>query len=315
MSAQLSNYIKSPFNYTGGKYRILSQIIPRLPSRVELFLDVFAGGGNVFINSPAKSFYVNDIDNNLISLFSFMRLHNFDDFFAECKKVVNDFGLSSTSTHGYEYYGTNSSLGVGAFNKLGYSLLKDHFNHRKNGYSREVIFFVLICFGFNNQIRYNKNNFFNIPVGKRDLNNSIVNNLAKFCSRLNSLDVKFESKSCFDLDFSSLSSSDFIYFDPPYLTSNASYNESGKWTNDHEVKLLSLLDDFIGSNIRFGLSNMTKSGDIENSLLASWIESNAANITLFNISSDYTNSSYQKKIKHSSSENEIFLIYPAIHEP
>jgi len=312
MSAQLSNYIKSPFNYTGGKYRILNQIIPRLPSGVELFLDVFAGGGNVFINAQAKSFYVNDIDDNLTSLFSFMRLHDFDDFISECEKVINDFGLSSTSTRGYEHYGANSSLGVGAFNKAGYTLLKDHFNQHKNGYSREIIFFILICFGFNNQIRYNKSKFFNIPVGKRDLNKSILSNLAKFCLRLRSLDVKFDSKSCFDIDFSTLSSNDFIYFDPPYLTSNASYNESGKWTSDHEGKLLSLLDEFVGRNIRFGLSNMTKSGDVENSLLNSWIKSNAANITIFNISSDYTNSSYQKKIKHSSSENEIFLIYPAM---
>ncbi|MBT8565053.1 DNA adenine methylase [Polynucleobacter paneuropaeus] len=312
MSAKLDKYIKSPFNYTGGKYRILNQIIPRLPSGINLFMDVFSGGGNVFINAPATHFYVNDIDVNVIRLFEYMHNHAFEDFVVECKKVIHDFGLSSTAAHGYEFYGANSNSGVGSFNRPGYTSLKDCFNQSNKGYSREVLFFILICYGFNNQIRYNSSNKFNIPVGKRDLNERVLKNLEKFCTRLGSLDVQFESKSFFDIDYSSLSNNDFVYFDPPYLTSNASYNESGKWSNAHEEKLINLMDRLVSLNVRFGLSNMTRSGDIKNESLNYWIKSNAGRISMFNISSNYTNSNYQKKIKNSSSENEIFLVYPAI---
>lgn len=309
MSAKLSSFIKSPFNYTGGKYRILDQIIPRMPMGIENFFDVFVGGGNVFINSIARSFFANDIDNNVISLFKFMCAHDFEDFLSECERVIKDFGLSSTSTYGYEFYGTSSNLGVSSFNKPGYELLKNHFNHQKDGYPREILFFVLICFGFNNQIRYNKSNFFNIPVGKRDLNENILSNLKKFTSRLRLIDINFQAKSFLDIDFSHLSKNDFVYFDPPYLISNASYNESGKWTTDHEIQLLSTLDLLISSNVKFGLSNMLSTKFVENTLLKTWITRNSSKLKLFNIFSNYTNSSYQKKNRHVSSDNEIFLIY------
>lgn len=36
-------YIKSPLNYTGGKYKLLPQIIPMLPSNINTFVDLFGG--------------------------------------------------------------------------------------------------------------------------------------------------------------------------------------------------------------------------------------------------------------------------------
>lgn len=40
----MSNYVKSPLNYTGGKYKLLDDIIPLFPIKVDTFVDVFAGG-------------------------------------------------------------------------------------------------------------------------------------------------------------------------------------------------------------------------------------------------------------------------------
>ena len=42
--------IQSPLNYTGGKYRLLSQILPLFPDDIETFVDLFCGGCNVGIN-------------------------------------------------------------------------------------------------------------------------------------------------------------------------------------------------------------------------------------------------------------------------
>ena len=36
-------YIKSPLNYTGGKYKLLPQLLELFPKRVETFIDLFAG--------------------------------------------------------------------------------------------------------------------------------------------------------------------------------------------------------------------------------------------------------------------------------
>ena len=46
----MPDYIKSPMNYTGGKYKILEHIIPSFPAEMNNFVDLFAGGLNVGIN-------------------------------------------------------------------------------------------------------------------------------------------------------------------------------------------------------------------------------------------------------------------------
>jgi hypothetical protein len=38
-------YIKSPLNYTGGKYKLLPQLLEVFPKQVDTFVDLFAGGG------------------------------------------------------------------------------------------------------------------------------------------------------------------------------------------------------------------------------------------------------------------------------
>ena len=37
---QINTYLKSPLNYTGGKYKLLKQIVPMFPSNVEIFVDL-----------------------------------------------------------------------------------------------------------------------------------------------------------------------------------------------------------------------------------------------------------------------------------
>ena len=51
------NYIKSPLNYTGGKFQLLDTIIPSFPTGVKNFVDLFAGGMNVSINTNADTIY------------------------------------------------------------------------------------------------------------------------------------------------------------------------------------------------------------------------------------------------------------------
>ena len=47
-------YIKSPMNYTGGKYKLLHQIEPLFPENINLFVDLFTGGGNIAANVKAN---------------------------------------------------------------------------------------------------------------------------------------------------------------------------------------------------------------------------------------------------------------------
>ena len=42
--------IQSPLNYTGGKFKLLPQILPLFPKNINTFVDLFCGGCNVGIN-------------------------------------------------------------------------------------------------------------------------------------------------------------------------------------------------------------------------------------------------------------------------
>ena len=41
--------IESPINYMGSKYKLLDRLIPLFP-KVDTFVDLFAGGGSVYMN-------------------------------------------------------------------------------------------------------------------------------------------------------------------------------------------------------------------------------------------------------------------------
>lgn len=40
----MQTFRKSPFNYIGGKYKLLPQLLPLFPKDAETFVDLFAGG-------------------------------------------------------------------------------------------------------------------------------------------------------------------------------------------------------------------------------------------------------------------------------
>ena len=56
----MGNYIKSPLNYTGGKYKILKYILPYFPKNLGTFVDLFGGGFNVGVNVDAQKIIYND---------------------------------------------------------------------------------------------------------------------------------------------------------------------------------------------------------------------------------------------------------------
>lgn len=70
----MPDYIKSPMNYTGGKYKILEHIIPSFPESINNFVDLFAGGLNVGINVQADTIYANDRLHIWLSCISYFKI-------------------------------------------------------------------------------------------------------------------------------------------------------------------------------------------------------------------------------------------------
>ena len=65
--------IQSPLNYTGGKYRLLSQILPLFPKNIDLFVDLFCGGCNVGVNAASRRVVYNDLNRELLRLYDTFR--------------------------------------------------------------------------------------------------------------------------------------------------------------------------------------------------------------------------------------------------
>ena len=94
--------IQSPLNYTGGKYRLLSQILPLFPDDIETFVDLFCGGCNVGINVMANNHLYNDSSEQLINLYWIMQRIDTEKFINSVDYIINEYHLSNVSKNGYD---------------------------------------------------------------------------------------------------------------------------------------------------------------------------------------------------------------------
>ncbi|WP_419888095.1 DNA adenine methylase [Neobacillus niacini] len=296
-------FIKSPLNYTGGKHKLLPQLTNLFPPNVNIFIDLFTGGANVAVNIDSQKTFAFDINGRLISLFNYLKNHSYENVVSGIEEIVAHYELSDTMNKGYDFYQANSADGVGLYNKEKYLQLRKDYNESINKFPMDLQFFTLIIFGFNNQIRFNKSGGYNIPVGKRDFNNNVRENLFQFMQAMQIRDIEFHEKDFREVSIHQLGSGDFLYADPPYLITTATYNEQNGWTEEHERSLLELLDSLNYRKVKFALSNVLEKSDRKNTILENW----ARNYHIHDLKMNYSNSSYQKKKQTGSLEREVLI--------
>lgn len=197
---------QSPLNYTGNKYLVIDQIIDKIPADSKTFVDVFGGGFNVGINVKAESIVYNDINHFVVSLMMSFREIDTYEYIKYIRRIEKKFNLSKDSSEGY-------------------LLLRDYYNSKPWSERDPRILFVLTMYGFNQQIRFNKNYEFNNPVGIRWFNDRMLEKFISFSRKIKEQNVLF-----YNLDFSELLKAKnfdeaFYYFDPPYLLTTGSYND------------------------------------------------------------------------------------------
>ncbi len=302
--------IQSPLNYTGGKFKLLPQILPLFPKDINTFVDLFCGGCNVGINVESKKVIYNDLDEHLLYLYNTFKNLDKDSTFDWIYQIIEKYNLSDVSRFGYDFYNCNSSEGLGNYNKDKFLKLREDFNTKTSeDYYYYVMLYVMIVYAFNNQIRFNSKGEFNLPVGKRDFNGKMAEKLSIFIDRIKEQNCIFTCKDFREFNISELSSSDFVYADPPYLITCATYNEQGGWDTNSEKDLLAFLDKLNERNIRFALSNVLRSKGKENKILIEWLEKNQDRYKTFYLNYNYSNSNYQTKDKTSSAEEVLIVNY------
>ena len=266
----MNNFIKSPLNYVGGKFKLLNEILPLFPEMVNTFVDLFCGGANVGINTSCNNVIFNDNETHVTELLQHLHTTDVNEAVTAIDKLIEKFNLSKTNSEGYND-------------------LRDFYNRDP---SDPMVFYTLVCYAFNNQIRFNKNGQYNMPFGKNrsSFNDTLRAKFVAFVEALHNKDCSFSNKDFRDFDFSELGTDDFVYADPPYFNSVAAYNENGGWTEEHEKALLSILDDLDNKGIKFALSNNLK---YDNPLLREWMQK----YNVHYLNANYSNCNYHKKDK------------------
>ena len=279
-------FIKSPLNYTGGKYKLLPVIKPLFPKdeTIANFIDLFAGGANIAVNVNAKRIIANDYDASVIGIFEEMQTKTFEEVLEWVTTRIKQYSLSME-------------------NKDGYDKFRSYYNSSEEKYPLDL--FVLICYSFNHQIRFNKKGEFNMPFGKdrSQFNKSIENNLRDFCEALHTKNIVLTHKDFSDIKLDKLTTDDFVYCDPPYLITCASYNEQDGWNETNERKLLDLLDKLNERGIRFALSNVLTNKGNTNEILKEWSEK----YNVHHLSYTYSNCSYHAKDRNKETTDEVLI--------
>ncbi|MFG6378349.1 MAG: DNA adenine methylase [Lachnospiraceae bacterium] len=263
-------YIKSPLNYVGGKYKLLKEILPLFPKNICTFVDLFGGGFNVGINIDSEQIVYNDLEKHVVDLMRYLNNSDTSVLLTEVDSLIEKYNLSKENAEG--------------FNKL-----RNYYNEENNC---PIVFYTMICYAFNYQIRFNQNGKYNMPFGKAksSFNPTLRQKFIDFVEVLHRKNCTFCNLTFNEFDFSNLGSDDFVYCDPPYFNSVAAYNEQGGWTEEHEHTLLNILDRLNEMGIRFALSNNLK---YKNPLLDEWKDK----YNVHYLNGNYSNCNYQKKDK------------------
>ena len=294
----VEKYVKSPMNYTGGKYKLLHQIEPLFPEDINLFVDLFTGGGNIAVNVKANKIVANDCEENIIGIYkTFQGYDNVDELIGQIEEIIKTYGLTIDDTEAYNKF------------RKDYNCLKTSQGNYSplSSYNINILLYVLICYSFNHLYRFNSKGEFNMPFGKErsQWNENMKNNLIKFHRRIKEKDIVFLNKDFRQLKVDKLGNDDFVYCDPPYLITCATYNEKDGWNQKCEEDLLKLLDELDTKKIKFALSNVLYSKGKTNDLLIEW----SKKYTVHHLDYTYQNCNYHTKDKTNKSDEVLITNY------
>lgn len=267
-----NNVVRSPLFYVGDKYKIINEIKQYFPSEIHCFVEPFVGGGSVFMNVDATDFLLNDLDKNIIAIHQMLceSAANPTIFYQKVDAVVKQYGLSCSYKEDIvpeELKRKFVKTYYARFNKLGYEKMRSDYNQSID--RSTFILYMLLIYGFNRMIRFNKSGDFNLPVGNVDLNQNTIKALNDyFCL------TEIKNPRWYNLDFEdfinqvTLIPDDLVYLDPPYLITFSEYNKY--WNEETEIRLLNLLNNLNNNHIRFAISNVTHYKGKINQIFLDW---------------------------------------------
>lgn len=276
---------RSPFFYVGDKYKLIDELKSFFPDNICTYIEPFVGGGSAFMNVEAEQYILNDIDRYIIQLHRFLcsKAQDKEQFIESLIATATEYGLSCSyveDTIPPDIKAKYPKTYFARHNREPYYKMRSDYNNSSER-SLEILYLLLV-YGFNRMLRFNRNNDFNIPVGNVDFNQNVVDALNNYFDIVADRKIEWSSEDfrCFfnKLEFHN---DDFIYLDPPYLITFSEYNKL--WNIETEADLLGILDNLNSTNIRFAISNVTHYKGRVNKLFIEW----ANKYNIHNVHSNY----------------------------
>ena len=225
--------------WAGGKTQLLGAITSSLPPEYNSYYEPFVGGGAVILNIAPRKAFINDINEQLINLYTQLK-HSVNNVIA----TVNE--LDAIYCDKEKYYEIRERYN----NKI--------LNHELDEECAALMIWInKHC--FNGLYRVNSKGLFNVPYNNKNGNRSIVeSNLLRISGYLREADITI---SCRDFEefCENVKAGDFVYFDSPYIpeseTANfTDYTQDGFTLKDHE-RLAALFRRLDAAGVHLMLSN------------------------------------------------------------
>jgi len=218
--------------YIGGKSRLLPEIKKRIPTKTELFVDVFCGGFSV---SQAMS-HIRVISNDLSPVMKIYQAIKDDDLFInKLRDKIKEYNTAQDQKELYLQYRAEFNLT-----------------------QCPVLLTIINRTCFNGVMRFNKKGSFNTPFGEiKKIREDLVEEAIKLKTILKDIELYSLDFECFlNKIENKITDKTIIYFDPPYETSNKSKTKnkytSCTWQLD---RLLKVLKDLDNKSIKWIVSN------------------------------------------------------------
>lgn len=223
--------------WVGGKRQLLDTLIPLLPKRITTYCEPFIGGGAMLFHLQPNVAYVNDINSDLILVYTIIKndVEALIAALAEYKNEAEFFYSVRDWDRDKEKYASLTDVERAA----------------------RIIYLNKTC--FNGLYRVNNAGEFNSPFGSYK-NPNIVNApvLRAVSSYFNNADIHFTSTDYAEV-LRTIPKGTFVYLDPPYdpvsVTSSFTGYSKGGFTRADQIRLRECCDELTKRGIKFMLSN------------------------------------------------------------
>ena len=243
------NNLKPFIKWAGGKTQLLDELISRIPTDKKEYVELFVGGGALFLNQLNNSQFVkytiNDFNKQLYNLYTVLcgNKHEYD-IFITILSLLDGMYISKEGEEQKEFY----------------QQLRNEFNNldlTDRGLAAEFVLLNKAC--FNGLYRENKKGEFNTPYGgeKKSLaiNYDGMKEFNNLCTTKSVVIKNLDYKECLQY----ITKDSFVYLDPPYrpldATSNFTNYNAGGFGDKEQFELKEFCDKINEIGAKFLLSN------------------------------------------------------------